>query len=94
MEIDLLVSNQRTVVAIEVKSTLRVGDIDEHLDRLADFKAVFWQYADMTVYGAVAGVDLRKNAARYAYQKGLFVLAPAGETMAILNDDKFKPTVW
>jgi len=31
---------------------------------------------------------------RYAYQKGLFVIRPSGDTVEIVNDQKFKPITW
>jgi hypothetical protein len=34
------------------------------------------------------------DSARYAYRKGLFVIAPSGDDVVILNDSKFKPKVW
>lgn len=94
MEIDLLVTNDDAVVAIEVKSTVRVADVDEHLERLANFKKVFRRHGDARVYGAIAGIDLPPDVARYAYRKGLFVLAQSGDTMIILNDDGFVPKAW
>ena len=43
------------------------------------------------VYGT-AGLDIDKSAARYAYCKGLFVVAVTGDDMvSILNDDQFRP---
>ena len=94
MEIDLLVTNDSDVVAVEVKSSLRQEDVDAHLDRLAKFKTVFPRYADARVFGAVAGVDVPKQVAKYAYRKGLFVLVQSGETMKILNDDTFRPATF
>ena len=31
---------------------------------------------------------------RYAYRKGLFVMAQSGDTVLIRNDDKFQPREW
>jgi hypothetical protein len=31
---------------------------------------------------------------RYAYQKGLFVMAQSGHAMLIKNDGKFAPKMW
>jgi hypothetical protein len=30
----------------------------------------------------------------YAYDKGLFVLAPCGDDVVILNDPDFQPRMW
>jgi hypothetical protein len=32
--------------------------------------------------------------ARYAYRKGLFVLAQSGDSLMILNDVQFRPQAW
>lgn len=93
-EIDVLVENDNDVVAIEAKSTLRQTDIDEHLERLGLIKTIFPKLAAMRLIGAVAGVDVPPDVARYAYRRGLFVLLPSGETMRIANDAGFRPAIW
>ena len=46
------------------------------------------------VIGAVAGIVIDESADKYAYRKGLFVIGQTGETVKILNDEKFEPKVW
>ena len=94
MEIDVLVVNQEYVLAIEAKSTLSVEEVNKHLKRLKDFKKFFPHFKDKKVIGAVAGIVIEEEADRYAYHKGLFVIGQTGETVKILNDEKFKPKVW
>lgn len=94
MEIDLLVDNDDHVVAVEVKSTLRQADVDEHLERLKLLKTVFPRYAGSRVLGAVAGIDVPRDVARYTYCKGLFVLVQSSDTMVIANDAGFQPAEW
>jgi hypothetical protein len=86
MEIDILGVNNKYVVLIEVKSTLKVEDVNEHIKRLEKFKHFFPQYAEKKTIGAVAGIVIEENADKYAYKKGLFVIAQSGETVKILND--------
>ena len=93
-EIDLLVINSDTAVAVECKSHLSQSDVDEHLDRLALFKEYFPQYRGFTIMGAVAAMVLPQEIGRYAYRKGLFVLAQSGDAVEIRNDDSFKPQQW
>lgn len=94
LEVDLILEDGSEVVVVEVKSTLRVADIDEFLDEELDqFTTFFPAYRGYTVYGAVAGLTFAENADRYAYRKGLFVVQVMGESSArILNDDRFRPT--
>ena len=44
--------------------------------------------------GAVAGMVVPDDAARFAYRQGLFVLAQSGESVTIRNDANFQPGVW
>lgn len=94
IEIDIFAKNGEYVVLIEVKSTLGVDDVNEHLERMAKFARLFPEYHDLKAIGAVAGIIIPKNVARYAYQQGFFIIAQSGETVTLLNDQKFKPKVW
>ncbi|RJP35563.1 MAG: hypothetical protein C4527_00500 [Candidatus Omnitrophota bacterium] len=94
MEIDILGVNGEYAVLIEAKSTLGVHDVDEHIERLKKFKTFFPEYSDRKAIGAVAGIVIRKGADKYAYKKGLFVIAQSGDTVTILNDMHFKPKEW
>ena len=94
MEIDILGINKEWVIAVEVKTTLKVEDVVEHVERLEKFREFFPEYADRKVIGAVAGMRIEEGADRYAYRRGFFVLAQSGETIKMLNDEKFQPRVW
>ena len=94
LEIDLLVVNGTEAVVVEVKSKLTQADVDEHLERLAKFKRLMPRYGDVQAMGAVAGLVVPPEVARYAYRRGLFVLAQSGDSVVILNDDKFQPQTW
>ena len=94
MEIDLLVVNSVDVVLVEVKSELKADDVKEHISRLERFKKLFPQYAGFRVMGAVAGMVVAEETARFAYRQGLFVLAQSGDTVTIRNDADFQPVVW
>ncbi len=94
MEIDLLVVNSADAILIEVKSELKVDDVREHISRLSRFKKLCPQYAGFRVMGAVAGMVVPDDAARFAYRQGLFVLAQSGESVTLRNDANFQPSVW
>ncbi len=94
IEIDVLAINQGHVVLIEAKSTLSVEKVNEHLQKLREFKFFFPEYADRKVVGAVAGIVIEESADRDAYKCGLFVIGESGETVKILNDKKFVPRTW
>ncbi len=94
MEIDIMAINEGYVVLIEAKSTLSVADVEEHQQNLSAFKFFYPEYADRKVIGAVAGIVIDEGADRYAYQAGLFAIGQSGETVKILNDEKFVPSTW
>jgi hypothetical protein len=93
-EVDLLALNAQVAVAVECKSHLSVDDVNEHLERLAQFKDCFPQYRDYQLLGAVAGMVVPDQVGRYAYRKGLFVLAQSGHAVEIRNDATFQPKTW
>lgn len=94
MEIDVLVVNEGYVIAISVKSTLSVDDVKEHISNLEKFCQFFPYLTDKKLLGAVAGIVIDEGADKYAYRRGLFVIAQTGEIVKILNDEKFKPKEW
>ncbi len=94
MEIDVLAVDTLYAILIEVKSTLGVSDVKEHIERIGKFKYFFPEYSDRKVLGAVAGIIIDEGSDRYAYQNGLFIIGQSGENVKILNDDDFKPKEW
>ncbi len=93
-EIDLLVINGDSCVLVEVKSNVSIDDVNDHLERMAKFKPLFPEYADKKAFGAMAGMVIPENVAKYAYRKGFFVIAQQGDLAVILNDNKFQPATW
>jgi len=93
-QVDLVVIDSHTLIVIECKSHLSVDDVNEHLERLAYFKTYWPEYGSYRLLGAVAAMVVSDEVAAYAYRKGLFVLAPSGETMRLLNDEAFQLKAW
>jgi hypothetical protein len=92
MEIDLILENEQDVVVIEVKSNLKVQDVNDFLEDLHHFLHFFPKYANRRIYGAVAGLNIEEDADRYAYRRGLFVLGLVGDGIVqIKNDRRFRP---
>jgi len=96
-EIDLLLINTKYAVAVEVKSTLNIVAVDEHIERLKKIQKICPKKVDlkgMSIFGAVAGMIIEEKADAYAYRKGLFVLRQKGNIVEIVNDKKFIPQEW
>ena len=94
MEIDILAMNTDVAVAVEVKSNLSKSDVDDFLEKLARFKEAFPRFADMTLNGAVAGIEIDEGIDTYAYRRRLFVIQQSGEVVEIANNQDFTPGVW
>lgn len=93
-EVDLLVTNDEDVIAIECKSLLSIDDVNEHLKRLSKLKRLLPRYARARVFGAVAAMVIPDQVARYAHDQGLFVIGQSGEQLVIRNDAAFRPREW
>ena len=89
IEIDVLLVDGDTVVAIEVKTTCRPSDIEWHLDKLGRFKQAFSEYADKKVQGAIAALTFESESNRFAYKNGLWVLRCVDGVTTIANDQNF-----
>jgi hypothetical protein len=94
IEIDLLVVDGDTAVAVECKSRLSVEDVERHLERLAKIKRLAPRYADTKIHGAVAGMVVDEEAIQAAEAAGLWVLVPADGMVVIGNQPGFTPRVW
>ena len=93
-EIDLLVINNNNVVAIECKSNLSHDDVNEHLARLQKIKRFMPRFETSNILGAVAGMVIPDNVAKYAIRQGLYVIGQSGEQLALRNDLEFTPKSW
>jgi hypothetical protein len=93
-QVDLVVINERDVVAVEVKSKLMHEDVDEHTARLDKFKLLFPHYREARVVGAVAAMVIPADVARHAEKMGLFVVGQRGDDAVLLNSDGFEPRTW
>ncbi len=91
IEIDIIAKNGDSIVAVEVKTSLKVSDVDHFVKKLSILTEAFPEYKGKKVFGAVAFIHSTENAQRYAYKKGLFVIKAVGDGAVILNDKKFKP---
>ncbi|NJN82560.1 MAG: DUF3782 domain-containing protein [Caldilineaceae bacterium] len=92
MEIDLILENGNEVIAVEVKTSMTVEAVNDFLADLAEFTRFFPTYTAYRIHGAVAGLNIHGDVARYAYRQGLFVLSITGDDMVqIENDERFRP---
>ena len=90
-EIDILAMNGEELVAVEVKTTLKVRDVDHFLDTLRHLTRLQPDYANRAIYGAVAYLKADEAANTYAERQGLFVIRATGSSASITNRRDFRP---
>jgi hypothetical protein len=82
-------------MVIEVKTVLKVQDIDNHIKRLETIRRhACAPYENRSFLGAVAGAVVDEAVRTYAHRKGLYVVEQSGDTVRIDVPDGFTPTVW
>ena len=94
-EIDLLLENGETIMAIEVKTRVTQKDIDRHIIRLDILKQYRLKRNDTrTIYGAIAGAVFGSAEKEASLEAGFFVLEQSGDTMKMELPEGFVPRKW
>jgi hypothetical protein len=94
-EVDKLLLNGTIALAVETKTTMTRGDVDEHETRMEILRNKSNSLFDKRkLYGAMAGVKTSKIARQYAIDKGFFVIELAGDTIKVNMPQGFKPKTW
>jgi len=93
-QIDGMLENGTQAVAVEVKTTLRETDIDNHLVRMEKIRKYADEHGDKRQFmGAMAATITDENTRNYALKQGLFVIEPSGEDVKVIKPEK-EPRVW
>jgi hypothetical protein len=93
-EIDALLENGMQAVVVEIKTTLRQADIDDHLLRMEKVRKYADEHDDKRQFmGAIAATITDKSTREYALKKGLFVIEPSGEDVKVTKP-AVKPRIW
>ena len=94
-EIDLLLQNTESMVAVEVKSKLLERHVDEHIRRLEVLRAWADKHGDRRkIRGAMAGAIVSPGVRQYTLKDGLYVIVQTGDTVKIDIPDGFVPRQW
>jgi hypothetical protein len=87
-QIDGMLENGSQAIAVEVKTTLRQADIDDHLVRMEKIRKYADEHGDKRQFmGAMATFNTDENAKNYALKKGLFVIEPSGEDVKVTKPE-------
>lgn len=74
MEVDVLLYNDTSAIAIEVKANCRKNDIDRFIQQMEKFKRLFPEYKDKEVMLAIAAINFENGVDNYAHERGLIVV--------------------
>jgi hypothetical protein len=94
-EVDLLLENGDTALAVEVKTNLTNVDVRDHVKRMETLRRYADEHGDRRkLLGAVAGAIASREVKTFAVKNGFFVLEQSGDTMKINVPEDFKPREW
>jgi hypothetical protein len=94
-EVDILLENGDTVLAIEVKTNLTGKDVRDHVARMGKLRRYADEHRDgRKLLGAVAGAIASEEVKAFAVKNGFFVLEQSGDTVRISVPEGFKPKEW
>ena len=91
-EIDILLENGDTVIAVEVKAKPKQSDIDDHIKRMELLCAE--DHRKRIVHGAIAGAIMSKEVRNYILKNGFYPIEQSGDTVTINVPKSFKPRRW
>jgi len=96
VEVDLLLENSQTIVAVEVKSKVRARDIEEDcVEKLETLRGILDGKNDRRrLLGVIAGAVFGDDQKRLARDAGLYVIVQTGDTMRLEIPKGFKPREW
>ncbi|MDR2375083.1 MAG: hypothetical protein LBD96_01440, partial [Treponema sp.] len=94
-EVDLLLQNTESMVAVEVKSKLLERHVDEHIKRLEVLRDWADKHGDRRkIQGAMAGAIVSPGVRQYTLKAGLYVIVQTGDTVKIDIPDGFVARQW
>jgi hypothetical protein len=94
-EVDLLLENGDTALAVEVKTNLTDNDVRDHVKRMEKLRSYAEEHGDRRkLLGAVAGAIAGEEVKSFAVRQGFFVLEQSGDTVRISVPEGFKPREW
>ena len=87
-QIDGMLENGEQAVAVEVKTTLRQADIDDHLVRMEKIRKYADEHGDKRLFmGAMAATITDESTRNHALNQGLFVIEPSGDDVKVTKPE-------
>ena len=86
-EIDLFLENGDVAILVEARTTLKIDDVKEHIEKLEKYRHHVEANGNTDkrkFIGAVATGSAAENVIKFAHRQGLYVIVQAGRTVEIL----------
>ncbi|MCL2231538.1 MAG: hypothetical protein FWB99_00500 [Treponema sp.] len=94
-EVDILLENGETVMAVEVKAKPKQKDVDEHIQRMGILRRRADARQDRRVFlGAIAGAIMGKAVRNHILRSGFYAIEQTGDTVKIHAPEGFKARTW
>ena len=95
-EIDIILENDESVIAVEVKAKPKVKDVEHHIRRLEILREFRGQKFndERKIMGAIAGAIFGEDEKTAAIEAGMYVIEQSGDTMKINIPEGFIPKEW
>ena len=97
-EIDLLLEDGDVAILIEAKTTPKVDDVLDHIERLEKFRSHVNRDGNIDkrhFIGAIAGATVKPNVIKFAQSKGLYVIVQTGRVVEIVpTPEGFQAKKW
>jgi len=92
-QVDILLENHDFVIAVEVKATVRLQDVEHHIKRLEILKEYrSTKFHDTrTIRGAIAGAIFGEEEKKAVIEAGFYALVQSGDTMKMDIPEDFVP---
>lgn len=84
-EFDIVLTNGNSAAVVEVKYKAVPNDLKKLERKLKNFKLLYPEYKDYTLYGAIAGAEIVNDAKEEAKDKGFFILEQKGDVIETTN---------
>ena len=93
-EYDLVAVGDSEEVVVEVKTTLRVSDVERFTARIRDFREWRPDHARPRVWGALAYLTTKGNASHATEDAGFYLIDAVSGSARLVNSDGFDPRVF
>ncbi|MCL2600996.1 MAG: hypothetical protein FWD88_07430, partial [Treponema sp.] len=94
-EVDILLENKDSIMAVEVKSKPSTRDVETHRLRLEKLRGYYDRLGDKrALLGAMAGAVFGTDTKKAALDAGFYVMVQSGDAMKMDLPEDFVPRKW